>query len=53
MYLRCHWVFKTNLYQEYASRISQTSNFIDYQNVKTDIIFIFENLDKSISHKFF
>jgi DNA-binding transcriptional regulator/RsmH inhibitor MraZ len=53
MYLRCHWDFKTNLYQEYASRISQTSNFIGYQNVKTDIIFIFENTDKSISHKFF
>ncbi len=53
MYLRCHWDFKTNLYAAYASRISQTSNFISYQNVKTDIIFIFENLDQSISHKFF
>jgi len=53
MYLRCHWDFKTDLYQEYSLKISETSNFIGYQNVKTGIIFIFENLDKSISHKFF
>lgn len=53
MYLRCHWDFKTNLYAAYAARISQTSNFIVYQNVKTDAIFIFENLDQSISYKFF
>ena len=53
MVLRCHWEYKENLYKEYASKISLTSNFIPYQNVKTDIIFLFENLDKSISHKFF
>ncbi len=53
MVLRCHWEYKENLYKEYASKISQTSNFINYQNVKADVLFLFENLDKSISHKFF
>lgn len=53
MYLRCHWDYKAKLYEEYASKISQTSNFTNYQNVKSDVIFIFENTDKTISHKFF
>lgn len=53
MVLRCHWEYKENLYKEYASKISQTSNFISYQNVKADVVFLFENLDKTISHKFF
>ena len=53
MYLRCHWDYKNNLYREYASKISEKSNFIGYQNVKSNVVFIFENLDKSISHKFF
>ena len=41
------------VYKEYASKISPTSNFISYQNVKSDVVFLFENLDKTISHKFF
>lgn len=53
MTLRCHWDYKTNLYKEYASKISQTSIFISYQNVKSGVVFLFENLDKTISHKFF
>lgn len=53
MYLRCHWDYKTDLYKEYADKVSETSNFIGYQSVKSDVIFIFENLDKTISHKFF
>ena len=53
MVLRCHWDYKTDLYKEYASKISQTTSFISYQNVKADVVFLFENLDKSISHKFF
>lgn len=53
MVLRCHWDYKQKLYKEYASRISQTSNFIPYQNVKSDVVFLLENLDKTISHKFF
>ena len=53
MVLRCHWDFKTNVYKDYASRISETSNFMVYQNVKSGVIFLFENLDKSISYKFF
>lgn len=51
--LRCHWDYKVKLYEEYASRISSTSDFISYQNVISGVIFIFENEDKSISHKFF
>ena len=53
MVLRCHWDYKTDLYKEYASKISSASNFIPYQNVKADVVFLFENLDKTISHKFF
>ncbi len=53
MVLRCHWDYKANLYKEYASKISQTSNFISFQNVKADVVFLFENLDKTISYKFF
>ena len=53
MYLRCHWDLKMDLYKEYAAKISQTSNFIGYQNIKVGVVFIFENVDKSISHKFF
>lgn len=53
MYLRCHWDYKVNLYKEYASEISPTSNFIEYKNVKAGVLFLFENLDKTISHKFF
>ncbi|HSN47508.1 MAG TPA: hypothetical protein VLR29_01990 [Flavobacterium sp.] len=53
MVLRCHWDYKANLYKEYASKISETSHFIDYQNVKSDVVYLFENLDKTISHKFF
>ena len=53
MVLRCHWDLKMKIYKEYASKISEISNFIGYQNVKSDVIFLFENLDKTISHKFF
>ncbi|SHF77136.1 hypothetical protein SAMN05443549_101290 [Flavobacterium fluvii] len=53
MVLRCHWDYKENLYKEYASKISSSSNFVHYQNVKSGVIFIFENEDKSFSHKFF
>jgi hypothetical protein len=53
MVLRCHWEYKENLYREYTSKISTTSNFISFQNIKSDVVFLFENLDKSISHKFF
>lgn len=53
MVLRCLWDYKATLYQEYASKIKSESKFIPYQNVKSGIIFLFENLDKSISHKFF
>jgi len=53
MYLRCHWVYKINLYKEYAEKINLNSNFINVQGVKADVIFIFENLNNTITHKFF
>jgi hypothetical protein len=53
MYLRCHWAFKLNLYKTYSEKINSNSNFFDFQTAKADVIFIFENLDKTISHSFF
>jgi hypothetical protein len=53
MYLRCHWAFKINIYKLYSEKVNLNSNFINYQNAKADVIFIFENLDKTISHLFF
>lgn len=53
MYLRCHWEYKKQVYQEYAARIAMNSNFVNYQNTKSDVVFIIENLDKTITHKFF
>jgi hypothetical protein len=53
MYLRCHWAFKINLFKLYSEKINVSSNFIKFQNAKADVIFIFENLDKTITHSFF
>ncbi len=53
MYLRCCWDFKQKIYSEYALKITQNSNFISYKNVKSDVIFVFENLDKTTSHSFY
>lgn len=53
MYLRCHWAYKEEVYREYSSRITLRSNFVNYQNTKSDVIFIIENLDRTITHHFF
>jgi hypothetical protein len=53
MYLRCHWEFKKIVYREYARRISLNAKFFEYENTKSDVVFIFENLDGTISHSFF
>ena len=53
MYLRCHWDFKMEVYKEYAFSVSTNSNFINFGTAKADVIFIFENLDKSFTHTFF
>jgi len=53
MYLRCHWDYKKQVYREYSNRISVNANFVSYQNTKSDVVFIFENLDKTITHSFF
>lgn len=51
MYLRCHFNFKKEVFKQYAADISISSNFIPYQNAIADVIFIIENLDKSIVYK--
>lgn len=53
MFLRCHWPYKLNLYKEYSERVNLNSNFINFQSVKADVVFIFENSDKTITHTFF
>jgi hypothetical protein len=53
MYLRCHWEFKSKIYELYSQKINNESNFFMYQNVKADVIFIIENLDKTISFSFY
>lgn len=53
MYLRCHWEFKKQVYKNYSSRITMNSNFVNYQNTKSDVIFIIEHLNKTITHTFF
>lgn len=53
MYLRCHWEFKKQVYRDYSSRISIDASFVNYQNTKSDVVFIVENLDETITHSFF
>jgi hypothetical protein len=53
MYIRCQWDFKSHLFKEYAQNISTTANFINYKSVKADVVFIFENVDKTISANIF
>lgn len=53
MYLRCHWEFKMDLYKTYSEKVNLKSNFIEFETAKADLIFIFENIDKSITYRFF
>lgn len=53
MYLRCHWAFKLNVFKLYSEKVSLNNNFINFQNAKADVIFIFEHLDNTITHNFF
>ena len=53
MYLRCHWENKEKIYKKYSEHISINSNFINYKNVKADIIFIIENKDHTITNSFY
>ena len=52
MYLRCHWELKAKIYKAYTEYISNTTTFKTYKSIKADIIFIFEHLDKTFSHRF-
>ena len=51
MYLRCHWEFKKQVFEEYSKKISQKSKFIPYNNVIADVIFIIENVNRKMSYK--
>ena len=51
--LRCHWALKKEIYKNYAASISTNSNFIKFNDARADVIFIFENLDKTFTHNFF
>ncbi|WP_310557018.1 hypothetical protein [Flavobacterium sp.] len=53
MYLRCHWDLKKEIYKSYASQITRTSNFVNYKEVKADVIFIFENADHTFTPHFY
>jgi len=53
MYLRCHWAFKLNLFKTYSEKINLNSSFINFKSAKADVIFVFENLDKTFTHTFF
>lgn len=52
MYLRCQWALKKTIYTIYSEKINLNSKFFSYQGVKADVIFIFENLDKTITFSF-
>jgi hypothetical protein len=52
MYLRCSWSYKQTIYKLYSERVNLDSNFVNYQSVKADVIFIFENVDNTITHSF-
>ena len=53
MYLRCHFNFKREVFRQYSQQIKITSNFLQYQNAKADVIFILENLDKTFTNKIY
>lgn len=53
MYLRCAWEPKRQIFAEYSSKISTSAKFIHYQSVIADVIFILEDANGNIAHKFF
>ena len=53
MPLRCNWDFKKEVYEKYAEKITSNANFISYKEVKSDVIFLFENEDNSFTSNFF
>ncbi len=52
MYLRCHWELKAKIYKAYTEHISTSVKLSTYKSIKADIIFIFEHIDKTFSHRF-
>jgi hypothetical protein len=51
-FLRCAWQIKERAYKEYCLHTINTKQLFDYKYVKADVIFIIENIDKSISYYF-
>lgn len=51
MLLRCNWNVKEKIFKTYSNKINFNSKFINYKDVKADVIFIIENSDGSIYSK--
>lgn len=52
LYLRCHWALKEKIFSEYSEKIKLNNEFIRYNGVISDLIYIFENKDKTITSFF-
>lgn len=52
MILRCNWELKIKAFRDYSKRVNTNSNFIQSSDVKADVIFIFENRNRSFSYRF-
>jgi hypothetical protein len=52
LYLRSLFNYKMKFYKEFANYINDETNFLTYKEAKAAIIFIIENVDKSIVTKF-
>lgn len=49
MLLRCNWDVKKNAFKYYSKKVNSLSNFIHSSGVKADVIYIFENSDRTFS----
>jgi hypothetical protein len=52
LYLRSLFNYKRKFYNDYANQINAQTNFLKYKEAKAAILFIIENVDKSIVAKF-
>ncbi len=50
--LRAHFDFKQEAFKRYAMQTLLGKKYLSFKNAKADVIFIFENEDKSFSYKF-
>ncbi len=50
--LRAHFDFKQEAFKRYAMQTLLGKKYLTYKNAKADVLFIFENVDKSFAYKF-